>query len=213
MVDIAPLIGTYSSFEVATHVADFSVAYDGGRSFEDDGGDPEAAGAYVDSNRVDEATLIRVTFVADSQEAAVKGLRDGVGEALKTVGDGLEMQRDYELRAARASYQDRLDAANERGTGFNDPSVERAGQIVADSSVAMRTLRIARASAQERVDDLPITTEPLSSMSQRLRATVVAALVGFLLAGGALLLIRRRADEHSHRAPLPWWDDARPDPP
>lgn len=200
-VDIAPLIGTYSSYEVATHTANFSAAYDGGRSAGDAGGDPDAPGAFVDSSRVGEATLIRVTYVAGSAATARTGLLDQVGVAVDTVGRGLERQERLELEGVQEARRELIRRDEADGTAVDRAAHERAGQLVAESTVALQGVRAARASTTEQIEDLQVVVEPLSSTGQRVRASAAASLSAIALAVGALLLAARLPPRRQHRRP------------
>lgn len=197
-VDIAPLIGTYSNYEVVTHAADFATAYDGGRSSGDAPADPDSAGAFVDSSRVSDSTLIRVTYVADSRTEAEDGLRRHVRRALDAVAEGMEQQLDSELAGARLAQKSLQDNAQDAIlTGVPEAaataSVSRAGEIVADASSALRSVQVAAKSNPDRAESLRVDAEPLATTDARIRATVVAALTAVLLVGGVLVWLRARS--------------------
>lgn len=202
-VDIGPLIGTYSGFEVATHAANFVSAFDEDSSSGDIPGDPNAPGAFVDSSRLGNGTILQVTFVAESESAAERGLRDNVRSALDTVGEGIEEQLTAELDGARRS-QGRLRENAEEAVARGVPAsaaqapVMRAGEIVADASAALRSLQVAQQRNAAEADALEVDTEPLASGSTRARASLAAGLTAFLLAGGLLLYVRSR---HARRPP------------
>ncbi|WP_435199384.1 hypothetical protein [Janibacter sp. GS2] len=200
-VDIAPLIGTYSNYEVVTHAADFATAYDGGRSSGDAPADPDSAGAFVDSSRVSDSTLIRVTYVADSRKEAEDGLRRQVRRALDSMAEGMEQQLDSELAGAKLA-QESLEEQSRKAILEGVPetaataSVTRAGELVADASSALRSVQVAAKGNTDRAESLRVDAEPLSSTDARIRASLVAALTALFLVGGVLVVLRTRSSRH-----------------
>ncbi len=204
VVDIAPLIGTYSNYEVATHAADFVSAYEQDRSAGDAGDDPGAPGPYVDSGRLGDGTIIRVTYVAETKEKAEAGLRRNVLAALDTVATGIEEQLEAEVdgaRRAQESLRDQAEDAIDEGVPESaaTAAATRAGEIVADASAALRSVQVAQRGNDERVAQLSVSSEPLSTTSTRARATLVAACTAFVLTGAVLLYLRNRATGHRPR--------------
>lgn len=200
-VSIAPLIGTYSNFEVATHAADFAVAYSDGSSGEV-AADPDAPGPFIDSSRLGNGTIIEVTYVAETAAQAESGLREHVRGAYDFVATDLEDQLEVNLAGARRAQDNlREDVADASATANSTAAATRIGELVADASAALDSVRVAKQRNEQRVEDLEVDITPLTSTATRVRATLVAALTAFLLAGALLLYLRYLADRHpSERA-------------
>lgn len=199
-VNIAPLVGTYSNYEVATHAADFASSYDGGQSGGDGGSDPDSPGAFVDSSRLGDGTIIRVTYVGESAEEAEAGLRRHVLEALDTVAEGLEQQMDATFDGAEVARE----SLQEDDRGTDDAAITRSGEIVADARAALQRVEVAKQRNDRRAASLDVDIEELTSTGVRLRAAATTALTALLLAGGALFLLRRRSLPYRpRRAPRP----------
>lgn len=200
-VTIAPLIGTYSNFEVTTHAADFAVAYSNGSKSEV-AGDPDAPGPFVDSNRLGNGTMIQVTYVAETATTAESGLREHVRDAYGSLATDLEDQLEVNLAGVRRAQSDqRKEEEAARGTATSTAEVTRYGELVADASSALGSVRVAKQGIDQRVDDLKVDTTPLTPTAIRVRATLVAALTAFLLTGAVILYLRSQSGGHrSERA-------------
>lgn len=195
-VNIAPLIGTFSNYEVATHAADFSSAYGNDVVAGEVAGDPDAPGAFVDSSRVGNGTIIRVTYVAATADAAESGLRRQVRHALDEVSDGIEQQLDADLAGAELA---RKSLEQETGTGgpsspADTAALNRTGEIVADATSSLKSIQVAQRRNARRAASLQVDTSPMSTTSTRARASVAGGLVALVLTAGvlALLTVRRR---------------------
>ena len=206
-VDIAPLIGTFSNYEVATHSADFASAYSGDQPTGDVAGDPDAPGAFVDSSRVGNGTIIQVTYVSTTAEKAESGLRRQVRQALDEVATGIEQQLDAELAGARRAQRS---LKEEQGSGDSPAataSLNRVGEIVADATSSLKGIQVAKRRNADRVAALDVSTRPMSTTSTRLRASAAAGLAALVVTGGVLLPIRtrrRRGDaRHVEIRPFP----------
>lgn len=200
-VNIAPIIGTFSNYEVATHAADFTSAYGDDVGTGDVAGDPDAPGAFVDSSRVGNGTIIRVTYVASTADAAESGLRRQVRHALDEVSDGIEQQLDADVAGAELA---RKSLESEGGRGPASPAdtaaLNRVGEIVADATSSLKSIQVAQRRNADRASSLQVDTSPMSTTSTRARASVAGGLAALVLTGGALALLTvRRRRRHEER--------------
>lgn len=199
-VSIAPLIGTYSNFEVTTHAADFAAAYSNGSPSEV-AGDPDAPGPFIDSNRLGSGTMIQVTYVAESAATAESGLREHVRDAYGSLATDLEDQLEVNLAGVRRAQSDLRKEEATSGTANSTAEVTRIGELVADASAALGSVRVAKQGIGQRVDNLKVDTTRLTPTATRIRATLVAALTAFLLTGAVMLYLRNQSGGHrSERA-------------
>jgi len=194
--DLAPLIGTYAGYDVATHSSDFALAYDEGRSTSETAADLDEPGALAQSDRVGGSTQVRLTYVADSAKDAERGLRASASRAVAHLSDGFLAQKENAYRGAQEAYSALLTSppsgAKGKAAAQEDPAVVRAAQNLADAMGAFRTAQVARGDAEQAVARARVSIEPVSTTSQRTRATAVAALTGFLAAAAILYVLSRR---------------------
>lgn len=208
-LNIQPLIGTYASFEVATHVGDFLNALTGRAAAKSAA---EASG--VGLARVPEAltatsgggyTGATVTFTAPTAERATAGLKATARVALLQIAQNERTRAQIEFDSAKASMKalgvDSDGGVFDRGTTSLDPgdlatarqqvllkAAERVEMTHADLLAAQASVRAVNTVLQSAA----ITTQEVSTQGDEIRVIVTAQLVAFLLALMFVILARRR---------------------
>lgn len=208
-VQINLVVGTRASFELASYVSDFVVAYTSPqaaqRAARASGGAPDVAA--LASRRTNHNAGAVVTFSANNEERSKAGLKAAAQEALRQLAQSDLARAQIQYHAAREALIRLGEEFTTEGTELSKapPGDVLAARRAAFSQAANRMeLRVSQvvtaqkslAHTDRAIDPLPVTTETLSTLTTRARVIAAAA-------GGSILLVLARALVSIRRMRIP----------
>lgn len=212
-VQIYPVIGTHASFDVASYVSDFVVAYSSPQAAERAAlvsGDTsvEAASSLVAILTGPNSSVL-VSFTTRDPEGAEVGLRAAAQEAFRQVAKSDLMRAQIEYVASRealvhVSDEFTLDATDLSSAPPGDVVAARKAALsqAADrmelSSAAVATAQKSLTHADRFLEPLDVTGQTMSMTGDRIRIAAVATLANFLLLTGLVLLPKPRRLSRAH---------------
>ena len=206
-VSLTSVTGPRASYELATFVADFQAALASNRvktaAAHAAGVRQPGVDADLTSERLGDATAVRVRFVAGSTSGAEAGVRAATREGLAVLVSDAKRRSDLELAAAVSHQQKVLKALGKDETAASggipkeyrersrDVLLQRAAEGVSDATGQSVLVRTETASLGAAVRGQHVEVVALPTTSAQVRIALAASATTFLLALGGVLLFRR----------------------
>lgn len=210
LIDMYPIVGTHSAYDVAAYVVDFSASYSAADAARAPSDTPEVSATSVApghmANREGDSARVRVTIAASSQDAAEAGLRAATRVALHHTATGIRdrSQENYDLaRRAFVSLMTDVEAWTPQKNPDAAPgssveasrirSVQQSGQRMQIAREELAAADLSVVAVDGIVDSAVVTSSRLSSRGAQTRVVMTAALSSLVAAVVAVLLVRRRS--------------------